>query len=64
MPQKWIELKTYWVRLFCDECGEEMELTQTFLTYPQQYKYVCRKCDSSQVKTERFPRIDYRGKDA
>ena len=54
------EVKVYQDRLYCDECGEEMEFTGMALTsYPMQYPHVCPKCGKRHTTTELYPKIRY-----
>lgn len=54
------EAKTYIVRLYCNNCGNEMESTGVVLTsYPEQYPYECPNCGSKITANERFPKIEY-----
>lgn len=39
------EAKTYIVRLYCNNCGNEIASTGVVLTsYPEQYPYECPNC--------------------
>lgn len=54
------EVKVYQDRLYCDECGEEMEFTGMALTTsPMQYPHICPKCESRIVKHDIYPKIRY-----
>lgn len=54
------EVKVYQDRLYCDECGEEMEFTGMALaTYPMQYPHVCPKCGNRTTKDDIYPKIRY-----
>lgn len=54
------EVKVYQDRLYCDECGEEMEFTGMCLTsYPPKYPHMCPKCEKRVIMTEIYPIIRY-----
>lgn len=58
--EKWTEVIPYMVRLYCNNCTEEMELKEVLATYPQKYLYRCPNCTIVTYKKEVFPRIDYK----
>lgn len=52
------EVKVYQDRLYCDECGEEMEFTGMALaTYPMQYPHICPKCGNRTTRNDIYPKI-------
>ena len=54
------EAKTYIVRLYCNNCGNEMESTGVVLTsYPAQYPYECPNCGWKTTANEQYPKIEY-----
>lgn len=54
------EVKIYQDKLYCDECGEEMEFTGMALaTYPMQYPHKCPKCDNRMTMLDIYPKIRY-----
>ena len=54
------EVKTYIVRLYCNNCRNEMESTGFVLpSYPEQYPYKCPNCGWKTTATERYPKIEY-----
>lgn len=54
------EVKVYQDKLYCDECGEEMEFTGMALaTYPMQYPHNCPKCDNRTTMLDIYPKIRY-----
>lgn len=58
---KSIEVKVYQDRLYCDECGEEMQFTGMALaTYPMQYPHECQKCGNRMTKNDIYPKIRYK----
>lgn len=55
------EVKTYIVRLYCEQCGHEMVSDGTVLcSYPPQYPYVCPNCGSKITTNEKYPKIEYK----
>lgn len=55
------EVKTYIVRLYCDECGEEMVSTgKVIFTYPIQFEHKCPKCNKIECLTEGYPKTIYK----
>lgn len=54
------EVKTYIVRLYCNNCGHEMENNGVmFTSYPAQYPYECPNCGWKTTATEEYPKIEY-----
>lgn len=46
--------------IYCDKCGEKLENTGiVYATYPEQYKYICTKCNLVYTETTFYPRIVY-----
>lgn len=64
MPEVWMEMKTYEVRLLCEEggCDGEMKWTEVALmSNPPQYPHVCSKCRAKQtLVNRRYPFTAYR----
>lgn len=55
------EVKSYMIRLYCDECGEEMVSTgQLFFSYPLQLEHKCPKCGYVLHTTEGYPKVIYK----
>lgn len=58
------EAKTYIVRLYCNNCGNEMKSTGVVLTsYPEQYPYECPNCGWKTTATELYPKVEYQEMD-
>ena len=54
------EVKTFVVRLYCDDCGEEMISTgELIFTLPVQLKYKCPKCGRIENTTDTYPKTIY-----
>lgn len=54
------EVKTYLVRLYCNQCGHEMESCgNVFTSDPLQFPYECPNCGSKITANEKFPKIEY-----
>lgn len=49
------------VKLFCDECGEEMQYSEgnVLLSYPPKYLHICTKCGHKSHQTRTYPYIKY-----
>jgi DNA-directed RNA polymerase subunit M/transcription elongation factor TFIIS len=49
------------VKLFCDECGEEMQYSEgnMLLSYPPKYLHICTKCGYKFHSTIIYPYIKY-----
>lgn len=55
------EVKTYIVRFYCDECGEEMTTTGLVLTsYPIKIEYICPKCNRKEYQPDHYPKTIYK----
>lgn len=54
------EVKCVMKRLYCDNCGTEMQHTgEVLLTCPEKYPHKCPKCGYQEIEWKRFPLIDY-----
>lgn len=58
------KVRTYCERLYCDECGTEMEKKDDadplfLLSMDKQYKYGCPKCKAEQSSYTLYPRMIY-----
>lgn len=54
------EVKTYMVRLYCNNCNHEMQSNGSFLySYPLQYPYICPNCGWKTTATELYPKVEY-----
>lgn len=52
-------IRTDYIQLHCDKCGEVMKREDYVLTsHPVQYPYVC-KCGHRTTSTQSYPKIDY-----
>lgn len=61
--RKSVEMSVFEIRLYCDECGSEMESDGTMLcSNPAQYPYVCPKCGAKRTMLDMYPKIEYRPK--
>ena len=50
-------------RLYCDDCGTEMQLSnKAIMADPPQYEHFCPKCGKSVIMDEVFPNIKYEEK--
>ena len=50
-------------RLFCDNCGSEMQFSgKILMTQPEKYEYLCPKCNKVFVSEEKYPNIKYEEK--
>lgn len=56
------EVKVFEERLYCDNCGEEMQLSDgcTLLSNPPKYAYICPKCNNTEIISEIYPKIRYK----
>ena len=55
------EVKTFRVRLYCGECGEEMLPNgQAYMMNPPMYPHFCKNGHEYRVIGEYFPKIEYR----
>lgn len=54
------EVKTYIVRLYCNNCEREMESTgAASLSSPIQFHYECPNCGWKTTETELYPKVEY-----
>lgn len=54
------KVNVYMDRLYCDECGEEMEFTGMVLaSHPPQYPHACPKCGHRTMAVEKYPKVRY-----
>lgn len=54
------EVKVYIDRLYCNECGTEMEQGDIVLcTYPPQYPHICPKCGFRITTDIKYPNVRY-----
>ena len=59
------EVKTYRVRMLCDECNGEMKATgETLMTYPPKYIHKCELCGLVVTYAVSYPYIIYEEVDA
>lgn len=51
----------YLVDMYCDKCGEPMEISPMVLSsYPPIYQYNCKKCGhTASSRGVHYPRIEY-----
>ena len=54
------EVKTYIEKLYCDNCGKEMIMSDmVLLSYPTQYIYKCPKCEIEITSEIQYPLTRY-----
>lgn len=53
------------VRLYCDNCGREMEYGGVALTtYPMQYPHHCPSCGHTETQSKIYPAFGYKEDDS
>ena len=58
---KEVEVKVFEERLYCDQCGTEMQHGGLVLcSYPPQHPYICPSCDWRTTSTTKYPNIVYK----
>ena len=46
-------------KLYCDDCGVELDECQVLLTPPEKYKYMCPRCRKEIVTEKMYPATSY-----
>ena len=55
------EVKTYIVRLYCDDCETEMVSSgELMFSMPLQLKYICPNCGRETCVTDSYPKTVYK----
>lgn len=55
--EKQVEVSLFKVRLYCDRCEEEMELTNQSLRDIEVFNYVCPKCGYKIQLQDYYPKL-------
>lgn len=61
MKTKTFKLETFYARIYCDKCGEELKDTGICKTIcPPLYEHKCPKCGNVYYVNDLYPKIFYK----